>query len=45
MIDAGYLQEEPRDPAGELYVLNEWWGDVTVSPDSPLWPLPTEIPA
>ena len=45
MIDAGYLRELPRDPAGREYLLNPWWGDVTVSPESPIWPLPTEIPA
>jgi hypothetical protein len=45
LIDAGYIPGEPRDPAGYPYLLNKWWGDVTVSPESPLWPLPTEIPA
>ena len=45
MIDAGYLPGVPLDPAGHPYVLNGWWGDVTVSKDSPIWPLPTERPA
>jgi hypothetical protein len=45
LIDAGYIPGEPHDPAGYPYVLNGWWGDVTVSPESPIWPLPTEIPA
>ena len=42
----GFLpQAPPLDPEGHPYVLNPWWGDVTVSEDSPLWPLPTEQPA
>ena len=45
MIDARYLRELPRDPAGHEYLLNPWWGDVSVNPESPIWPLPTEIPA
>jgi tetratricopeptide (TPR) repeat protein len=45
MIDGGYLPGVPLDPEGHAYVLNPWWGDVTVSPDSPIWPLPTENPA
>ena len=45
MVRAGYLKEVPLDPEGYEYVLNEWWGDVTVSPESPIWPLPTENPA
>lgn len=35
----------PTDPEGHPYVLNPWWGDVTINVDSPLWPLPTENPA
>jgi tetratricopeptide (TPR) repeat protein len=42
LIADGALREVPRDPAGHFYVLNPWWGLVTVSDDSPLWPLPTE---
>ena len=45
MVRAGVLRACPLDPAGYPYVLNPWWGDVTVSEDSPLWPLPTENPA
>jgi tetratricopeptide (TPR) repeat protein len=45
MVRAGYLKKEPLDPEGYPYVLNEWWGDVTLNEDSPLWPLPTEKPA
>jgi hypothetical protein len=35
----------PVDPEGYAYVLNPIWGDVTINPESPLWPLPTEKPA
>ena len=45
MVKAGYLRAVPLDPAAHRYLLNPWWGDVTVSPDSPIWPLPTEGPA
>ena len=45
LVKAGGLRGVPLDPAGHPYVLNPWWGDVTVSPDSPIWPLPTEGPA
>ena len=45
LVRAGYLRNKPLDPEGYEYVLNPWWGDVTVSEESPLWPLPTEKPA
>ena len=45
MVRAGFLRRRPLDPAGHEYVLNQWWGDVTMAEDSPLWPLPTEKPA
>ena len=45
MVRSGFLRGVPVDPAGHPYVLNPWWGDVTVNGDSPLWPLPTENPA
>jgi tetratricopeptide (TPR) repeat protein len=45
MVRAGFLRAVPLDPAGKPYSLNPWWGDVTVSEDSPMWPLPTERPA
>ena len=45
MVRAGFIRDEPTDPEGHPYVLNQWWGDVTVSVDSPLWPLPTETPS
>lgn len=45
MVQAGLLSGVPLDPDGHPYVLNPWWGEVTVSEDSPIWPLPTENPA
>jgi hypothetical protein len=45
LVRAGFLPKKPVDPEGYEYVLNPWWGDVTVSKTSPLWPLPTEQPA
>ena len=45
MVRSGLLRGVPVDPAGHPYVLKQWWGDVTINGDSPLWPLPTENPA
>ena len=45
MVRPGYLRKRPADPEGYEYGLNQWWGDVTINEDSPLWPLPTERPA
>ena len=45
MVRAGLLPGIPVDPGGHPYVLNPYWGSVTVSEDSPMWPLPTERPA
>lgn len=45
LVRAGFIDAVPTDPEGHEYVLNRWWGDVTVSVDSPLWPLPTENPS
>jgi tetratricopeptide (TPR) repeat protein len=45
LVREGFLRGVPHDPDGHPYVLNPWWGDVTVSEKSPLWPLPTEKPA
>jgi hypothetical protein len=42
LVADGFLREAPKDPAGHVYVLNPWWGLVTVSNESPMWPLPTE---
>jgi hypothetical protein len=45
MVRAGLIPGVPVDPGGHVYVLSPWWGDVTVSEESPMWPLPTEKPA
>ena len=45
LVRPGYLRKKPLDPEGYEYVLNPWWGDVSLGEDSPLWPLPTEKPA
>jgi tetratricopeptide (TPR) repeat protein len=42
LIAEGALGDVPRDPAGYPYLLNPWWGLVTLNEASPLWPLPTE---
>ena len=41
LVRSGILRATPRDPTGEPYVLNPWWGSVTVSERSPLFPMPT----
>jgi hypothetical protein len=41
LMRAGVFRGLPRDPTGEPYVLNEWWGTVSVSETSRLYPLPT----
>jgi tetratricopeptide (TPR) repeat protein len=41
MIRAGLLNGLPLDPAGHPYVLKPG-GEVTVSPESPMFPLPTD---
>lgn len=43
-IRDGLLRGVPHDPAGHPYELNPWWGMVTVSRESPLWPLPQDAP-
>jgi tetratricopeptide (TPR) repeat protein len=45
LVRAGDLKKAPLDPEGYEYVLNRWWGVVTLNEESPLWPLPTEKPA
>jgi hypothetical protein len=45
MVRAGFIKAVPTDPEGHPYVLHPFWGDVTISVDSPLWPLPTETPS
>lgn len=40
MVRAGYLRTVPRDPAGVVYELGPWSGDVAVADESPLQPMP-----
>lgn len=42
LIRAGWIPGVPVDPAGHPYILNPLWSDVTLSAESPLYPLPTE---
>ncbi|MSO45587.1 MAG: hypothetical protein EXQ59_02300 [Acidobacteria bacterium] len=42
LVRRGYLRGVPRDPAGHLYQLDVARGRITLAPDSPLNPLPTE---
>lgn len=44
MVRDGALGRVPVDPAGTVYLLNPWWGSVTVSEESALWPLPLDHP-
>lgn len=44
LMRVGLIRGVPLDPAGVPYELNPWWGDVTVSRESPLWPLPADAP-
>jgi hypothetical protein len=41
LIGAGLIQIAPVDPAGAAYVLDSPNDDVRLSPQSPLWPLPS----
>jgi hypothetical protein len=43
LIRAGWMPGVPVDPAGHPYVLNPLWGEVSLSPESPLNPLPEEV--
>ncbi|MFP5379226.1 MAG: tetratricopeptide repeat protein [Vicinamibacteria bacterium] len=45
LIVGGWLRGVPLDPAGAPFVLDPATGRVTVSRESPLWPLPDEPPA
>jgi hypothetical protein len=42
LLAAGYLPGVPTDPAGHAFVLDLQRSRITLSPDSPLNPLPTE---
>ena len=44
LVGDGSLRGIPRDAAGHQFVLNPWWGAVTVTEDSPMWPLPADNP-
>lgn len=44
LVRDGAVPGTPVDPAGYPYVLNPWWGMVTVSENSPMWPLPVNNP-
>jgi tetratricopeptide (TPR) repeat protein len=43
VVAAGLLPGVPLDPGGVPYELNPWWGTVTVSERSPMWPLPAQM--
>lgn len=43
LIAARVLRAVPRDPAGVPYELDQLHEDVRLSPQSPLWPLPSEF--
>lgn len=45
VIGSGLIPGLPVDPSGVPYVLNPVWGTVSVSPRSPLWPMPVETAA
>ena len=45
LVETGRLTASPVDPLGHMYVLNPPTRSVTVSPQSPLTPLPDEPPA
>jgi tetratricopeptide (TPR) repeat protein len=42
LVSAGILRGIPRDPEGTEFAIGPWTGDVTLGPDSPLWPLPVD---
>lgn len=44
LIADGVVREVPRDPAGTPFEINPWWGTLSVSIRSPLFPMPTEPP-
>jgi tetratricopeptide (TPR) repeat protein len=43
LVQARLLRGIPVDPTGAPYELNPWWGDVTLSRQSSLWPLPPQL--
>ena len=44
LVRAGLLREAPQDPTGTPYELGPYSGEVTVSPESSLTPMPAEPP-
>lgn len=44
LVTEGVLAAVPSDPAGHPFVLNPWWGTVTLGERSPLAPLPVGNP-
>ncbi len=45
LVRAGVVRGVPLDPAGVPFELGAWSAVVRVSPESPLYPMPTEPPA
>ena len=45
MVELELLSAAPRDPLGYPYSLRPSTQEVAVSPESPLWPLPTNTPS
>jgi hypothetical protein len=44
LIADGVFRDVPRDPAGVPFDINPWWGTLSVSIQSPLFPMPAEPP-
>lgn len=44
LLRAGLLVRVPSDPTGAPLALDPWTGDLSVSPESALYPMPTEPP-
>jgi hypothetical protein len=44
LIAAGIVRQIPIDPTGTPFDLNPWWGTLTVSVRSSLFPMPSEPP-
>lgn len=44
LLAAGVVRQVPTDPTGTPFDLNPWWGYVTVSEKSSLYPMPSEPP-
>jgi hypothetical protein len=45
LIEAGVVRRVPADPTLTPFDLNPWWGTVTVSDRSSLYPMPSEPPS